>query len=207
MFNPFNRIPEGPTRTATQAVSVVFLMGGLAWASVPFYDWFCRVTGFGGATNVVSTGSDVILDQTITVRFDSSTARDMPWTFEPVQREMEVRIGETALAFYEATNPTDQPIAGAASYNVAPYEAGAFFDKIDCFCFEQQVLQPGETINMPVTFFVDPAIVDDREGQYVHTITLGYTFHRNDLPEEIEQAALGADEQAALDIGTTPDLN
>jgi len=198
MFNPFSGIPEGPTRTASQAVSVVILMGGLAWASVPFYDWFCRVTGFGGATNVVSTGSDVILDQTITVRFDSSTARDMPWTFEPVQREMEVRIGETALAFYEATNPTDEPIAGAASYNVAPYEAGAFFDKIDCFCFEQQVLQPGETMNMPVTFFVDPAIVDDREGQYVHTITLGYTFHRNDLPTE----------QAALDISQPmTDLN
>ena len=189
-WNPFNCIPEGPSRTATQAVSVVVLMGGLAWASVPFYDWFCRVTGFGGVTNVAEAGSDVILDQTITIRFESATARDMPWTFEPVQREMEVRIGETALAFYEATNPTDEAIAGTASYNVAPYEAGGFFDKIDCFCFEQQVLQPGETINMPVTFFVDPAIVDDREGQYVHTITLGYTFHRNDLPTE----------QAALDV-------
>ena len=189
-LNPFKRIPEGPNRTAAQAVSVVVLMGGLAWASVPFYDWFCRVTGFGGVTNVASTGSDVVLDETITVRFESSTARDMPWTFTPVQREMEVRIGETVLAFYEATNPTDQPIAGTASYNVAPYEAGGFFDKIDCFCFEMQVLQPGETINMPVTFFVDPEIVDDYEGQYIHTITLGYTFHRTDLPETTEQAAL-----------------
>lgn len=189
-LNPFNRIPEGPTRTATQAVSVVFVMGALAWASVPFYDWFCRVTGFGGATNVVASGADTVLDQTITVRFDSATARDMPWTFEPVQREMEVNIGQTVLAFYEATNPTDEPIAGSASYNVAPYEAGAFFDKIECFCFEQQVLQPGETISMPVTFFVDPAIVDDREGQYVHTITLGYTFHRNDLPADYENTAL-----------------
>ncbi|MEL6959222.1 MAG: cytochrome c oxidase assembly protein [Pseudomonadota bacterium] len=191
-FNPFNRIPEGPSRTAAQAVSVVVLMGGLAWASVPFYDWFCRVTGFGGATNVVATGSDTILDETITVRFASALERDMPWTFEPMQREMEVRIGETVLAFYEATNPTDQPIAGSASYNVAPYEAGGFFDKIDCFCFEQQVLQPGETVQMPVTFFVDPAIVDDREGQYVHTITLGYTFHRNDLPEDYDTASVDA---------------
>jgi len=170
--NPFKYIPEGPNRTAVQAVSVVLLMGGLAWASVPFYDWFCRVTGFGGVTNVATTESDTILDQTITIRFESSTARDMPWTFKPAQREMEVRIGETALAFYEATNPTEDPIAGAASYNVAPYEAGAFFDKIDCFCFEQQILQPGETINMPVSFFVDPAIVEDYEGQYIHTITL-----------------------------------
>ncbi len=187
--NPFKYIPEGPNRTAVQAVSVVLLMGGLAWASVPFYDWFCRVTGFGGVTNVATTESDTILDQTITIRFESSTARDMPWTFKPAQREMEVRIGETALAFYEATNPTEDPIAGAASYNVAPYEAGAFFDKIDCFCFEQQILQPGETINMPVSFFVDPAIVEDYEGQYIHTITLGYTFHRNDLPQDYEQAA------------------
>lgn len=197
-LNPFQRIPEGPARTATQAVSVVLLMGALAWASVPFYDWFCRVTGFGGATNVAQAGSDTVLDETITVRFESATARDMPWTFKPVQREMEVRIGETVLAFYEATNPTSEPVAGSASYNVAPYEAGAFFDKIDCFCFEQQVLQPGETINMPVTFFVDPGIVDDYEGQYIHTITLGYTFHRNDLPQEVEQAALAAEQPTDL---------
>lgn len=189
-LNPFKRIPDGPNKTAAQAVSVVILMGGLAWASVPFYDWFCRVTGFGGVTNVATTGSNVILDQTITVRFESATARDMPWTFEPVQREMEVRIGETVLAFYEATNPTDQPVAGSASYNVAPYEAGKFFDKIDCFCFEMQVLQPGETVNMPVSFFVDPEIVDDYEGRYIHTITLGYTFHLNDMPEMSEQASL-----------------
>jgi cytochrome c oxidase assembly protein subunit 11 len=197
-LNPFNRIPDGSNRTAAQAVSVVVLMGALSWASVPFYDWFCRVTGFGGVTDVVATGSETVLDQTITVRFESSVARDMPWDFKPVQREMEVRIGETVLAFYEATNPTDQPIAGSASYNVAPYEAGGFFDKIDCFCFEQQVLQPGETVNMPVTFFVDPAIVDDYEGRYIHTITLGYTFHRNDLPEDTEQAAL--DTQPVIEL-------
>ncbi|SMX37061.1 cytochrome c oxidase assembly protein [Octadecabacter ascidiaceicola] len=189
-LNPFNRIPEGPNRTAAQAACVVVMMGALSWASVPFYDWFCRVTGFGGVTNIAANENQTILDQTITVRFASSVAADMPWDFKPVQREMEVRIGETVLAFYEATNPTSEPIAGTASYNVAPYEAGAFFDKIDCFCFEQQILQPGETISMPVSFFVDPAIVDDREGQYVHTITLGYTFHLNDLPVDYEQAAL-----------------
>ncbi|PVA05773.1 cytochrome c oxidase assembly protein [Thalassorhabdomicrobium marinisediminis] len=189
-LNPFNYIPEGPSRTATQAVSIVVLMGGLAWASVPFYDWFCRVTGFSGVTNVATSGSDRILDQTIKVRFESAVARDMPWEFKPLQREMEVRIGETVLAFYEATNPTDEPIAGAASYNVAPYAAGGFFDKIDCFCFEQQVLQPGETMNMPVTFYIDPDIVDDYEGRYIHTITLGYTFHRNNMPEAVQNASL-----------------
>ncbi len=180
----------GPNRTLAQTLSVVFVMGALAWASVPFYDWFCRVTGFGGITNVADAGSDVILDQTIKVRFDASIERDMPWTFKPVQREMELRIGETGLAFYEAHNPTDRPVAGQAAYNVTPYEAGVFFDKIDCFCFVEQVLQPGETVMMPVSFFVDPAIVDDREGQYVHTITLGYTFYEIDLPEEELQASI-----------------
>ncbi|KQI71184.1 cytochrome C oxidase assembly protein [Loktanella sp. 5RATIMAR09] len=181
---------KGTNRTLAQTVSVVILMGGLAWASVPFYDWFCRVTGFGGATNVAETGSDVILDETIKVRFDASLARDMPWTFKPEVREMEIRIGETGLAFYEAHNPLDVPIAGQAAYNVTPYEAGAFFDKIECFCFTEQVLMPGETVMMPVSFFVDPAIVDDREGQYVHTITLSYTFYEIDLPEEEIQASL-----------------
>ncbi len=180
----------GPKRTAAQAASVVVIMGSLAWASVPFYDWFCRVTGFGGATNVAETGSDVILDQTIKVRFDASLERDMPWTFKPEVREMEIRIGETGLAFYEAHNPLDVPVAGQAAYNVTPYEAGAFFDKIECFCFVEQVLMPGEMVMMPVSFFVDPAIVDDREGQYVHTITLSYTFYQIDVPDDEIQASL-----------------
>jgi len=190
---------QGPQRTATQAAGVVVLMGSLAWASVPFYDWFCRVTGFGGATNVVDAGSDVVLDQTIKIRFDASLEKDMPWTFTPEVREVEIRIGETGLAFYEAHNPLDVPIAGQASYNVTPYEAGGFFDKIECFCFTEQVLQPGETVMMPVSYFVDPAIVDDREGQYVHTITLSYTFYQIDLPEETTQAALTTPAQSAIE--------
>ncbi|CUH97943.1 cytochrome c oxidase assembly protein [Leisingera aquaemixtae] len=174
---------KGPRKTVLQLVGVVVLMGGLSWASVPFYDWFCRVTGFGGVTGVASTGSDTILDQTIKVRFDGSKERGMPWEFKPLQREMEVRLGETGLAFYEAYNPTDRPVAGQASYNVAPYQAGGFFSKIDCFCFTEQVLQPGERVQMPVTFYVDPEIIDDRDAKYVHTITLSYTFHEIDLPE------------------------
>lgn len=184
----------GPKRTLLQTLSVVFVMGALAWASVPFYDWFCRVTGFGGATNVAEAAPDVVLDETITVRFDASLERDMPWTFKPVEREMEIRIGEMGLAFYEAHNPSDVPVAGQAAYNVAPYQAGAFFDKIECFCFVEQVLQPSETVLMPVSFFIDPEIVDDYEGQYIHTITLSYTFYEIDLPEdEMQQAALGAE--------------
>jgi cytochrome c oxidase assembly protein subunit 11 len=166
-------------------------MGGLAWESVPFYDWFCRVTGFGGTTGVSEVASGEILDQTIKVRFDASLERNMPWQFTPMAREMKLRIGETGLAFYEAYNPTDKPVAGSASYNVAPYSAGGFFTKIDCFCFQEQVLAPGERVQMPVTFYVDPEIVTDRDAKYVHTITLSYTFYKIDLPEGvavIEQA-------------------
>lgn len=175
---------NGKSRTVVQLVAVVLFMGGLGWASVPLYDWFCRVTGYGGSTNVSTTGSDEILDRTIKVRFDASKERDFPWEFRPMQREMEVRIGETGLAFYEAYNPTDKPIAGQSSYNVTPFEAGLFFTKIDCFCFQEQVLQPGERVEMPVTFFVDPELVDDRDAKLTHTITLSYTFYQIDMPEE-----------------------
>ena len=189
---------EGKKKTVLQTGGVVVLMGALAWASVPFYDWFCRVTGFGGEPGVATAGSDEILEKTIKVRFDASKERDFPWSFKPMQREMEIRIGETGLAFYEAYNPTDRPIAGSASYNVTPYEAGGFFTKIDCFCFEEQVLQPGERVEMPVTFFVDPEIVTDRDAKYTHTITLSYTFYEIDLPEA--QAALVQDQETKTSL-------
>lgn len=179
---------RGPQKTAAQTVGVVLLMGSLAWASVPFYDWFCRVTGFGGEPGVAERGSDIVLDETITIRFDASLERGMPWKFKPVVRQMDLKIGETGLAFYEAYNPTDRPIAGSASYNVTPYEAGGFFTKIDCFCFEMQILQPGERVQMPVTFYIDPGITTDRDAKYVHHITLSYTFYETDLPAE--QASL-----------------
>lgn len=188
---------EGKTKTAFKLVGVVVTMGALAWASVPFYDWFCRVTGFGGVTQTADAGSDTILDQTIKVRFDASKERGMPWEFKPIQREMEIRLGETGLAFYEAYNPTDHPVAGQASYNVAPYAAGSYFTKIDCFCFTEQVLQPGERVMMPVSFYVDPEILEDREGKHVPSITLSYTFYEIDLPEQ----------HAALDTGTANNLN
>ncbi|WP_341233427.1 cytochrome c oxidase assembly protein [uncultured Sulfitobacter sp.] len=188
---------SGPAKTVAQTVSVVVLMGGLAWASVPFYNWFCKVTGFGGTPGQVSANAGDILDQTIKVRFDGSLNQGMPWEFKPAVTEMELRIGETGLAFYEAYNPTDKPIAGQASYNVTPYSAGPFFEKIECFCFTEQVLAPGERVQMPVSFFVDPEIVKDLDGKYVHTITLSYTFYEIDLPEGY----------AALDQGSQTNLN
>ncbi|MHA6263665.1 cytochrome c oxidase assembly protein [Arenibacterium sp. CAU 1754] len=188
---------SGPGKTVVQLVGVVVVMGGLAWASVPFYNWFCKVTGFGGVPAVAEAGSEQILDKTIKIRFDASLERDMPWTFKPVERTMELKIGETGLAFYEAHNPTDRPIAGSAAYNVFPYEAGGYFTKIQCFCFEEQVLEPGETVQMPVTFYVDPEIVNDMDAKYVHAITLSYTFYEIDLPEGY----------AALDGGEKTNLN
>jgi cytochrome c oxidase assembly protein subunit 11 len=177
------------TKTVLQLVGVVAVMGGLAWASVPFYDWFCRVTGFGGTTNVAEGTTGEILDREIKIKFDASKSRDMAWEFKPLQYEMTMRIGEEGLAFYEAYNPTDRPIAGQASYNVTPYEAGGFFSKIECFCFTEQVLQPGERVTMPVSFFVDPEIATDPDAKYTKSITLSYTFYEIDLPEQ-EQAAL-----------------
>ncbi len=172
------------TRTLLQLVGVAVLMGSLSFAAVPFYDWFCRVTGFAGTTARASAAPDTVLDRTLSVRFDASLAAEMPWRFRPLQREMTLRIGEVGLAFYEAYNPTDKPVAGIASYNVTPDAAGGYFTKIDCFCFEMQVLQPGERVEMPVTFYVDPAIVTDREGRFLRQLTLSYTFHLAPLPEE-----------------------
>lgn len=177
-------------KTLIPVIGVVAGMAAMAWAAVPLYDLFCRVTGYGGTTQIAAEGSDEILEQTVTVRFDASTARDMPWVFRPVQTTMDIRIGETGLAFYEAHNPTDRPVAGTASFNVTPLSIGGYFAKIECFCFTEQILQPGETVTMPVTFYVDPEIVTDPETADTHTITLSYTFFET-VPET--QAGLVTD--------------
>ena len=187
---------KSKNKTALRLAVLPVFMLAMAFAAVPFYDWFCRVTGFGGVTQVAVEASDEILDREITVRFDGSLDANMRWEFKPVQRTMTLRIGETGLAFYEAHNPTDEVIAGTASFNVFPYSAGYFFNKIQCFCFEQQVLQPGETVLMPVTFYVDPEIVDDREAKHVKNITLSYTFHVTDLPDQ--QASLATDTKTTV---------
>ncbi len=183
---------SGKQRTLMATVGTVVFMGAMGWAAVPLYDLFCRVTGYGGTTNVASAASDRISDHTVRVRFDGSKARGFPWEFRPVERSMEVRLGEMGLAFYEAYNPTDEVIAGTASYNVTPYSAGIYFTKIDCFCFELQVLQPGERVLMPVTFFVDPDMLDDRDARDNHTITLSYTFHPTDIPADYAALPGGA---------------
>lgn len=186
----------GKNRTLLQLLGVILLMGSLAWASVPLYDLFCRITGYGGTTAQSDQVSDVVLDQIMTINFDASKTRGMPWEFKPVERSMDIRIGETGLAYYEAYNPTDRVVAGSANYNVFPYDTGSFFVKLDCFCFEEQVLQPGERVLMPVSFYVDPEIVNDRDAKFAKRITLSYTFHEIDVPEDY--AASGANETTKL---------
>ena len=183
---------SGIQQSVAATVATIMFMGAMGWAAVPLYDLFCRVTGYGGTTNVAESAGDRILDETVRVRFDGSKARGFPWEFRPVERSMDIRLGEMGLAFYEAYNPTDEVIAGTASYNVTPYSAGVYFAKIDCFCFELQVLQPGERVLMPVTFFVDPDMLDDRDARDNHTITLSYTFHPTELPADYADLNTGA---------------
>lgn len=187
-------------KTALKLVGVAATMGALSFAAVPFYDWFCRVTGFAGTTSVAAAAPDVVLDRTVLIRFDASKDAGMPWSFRPQQTTMRVRIGETGLAFYEAHNPTDRIVAGTAAYNVAPDAAGGYFTKIECFCFTEQVLSPGETAIMPVTFYVDPEMVNDPEGKYVKEITLSYTFFETPLPKDAQsdQAALAVPASGAV---------
>lgn len=171
-------------KTLLWLVSMIVIMGSASFASVPFYNWFCRVTGYGGTPTLSKSNNLAPLKDTITVTFDGSKDAGLRWEFSPVEREIDIKIGETGLAFYEAYNPTDVAIAGQASYNVVPFSAGRFFTKIDCFCFEEQILQPGERVQMPVSFYVDPSILQDREAKFLNSITLSYTFYEIDLPVE-----------------------
>ncbi len=151
-------------------------MVGVSYAAVPLYDLFCRVTGYGGTTNTADVAPTTTLDRVMTVRFDSNVNRGLAWDFAPAQISQELKVGEPGLAFYRATNTSDKVLVGTATFNVTPQSAGYYFNKIDCFCFTEQVLQPGETVDMPVTYFIDPEIADDKDLDYVSTITLSYTF-------------------------------
>lgn len=167
-------------RLVLRLVAVVLIMGALSWIAVPFYSWFCRVTGFAGTTQVAVAPSETVLDETVRIRFDANVMPGLGWTFRPMQPEMTLRIGETGLAYYEAVNTGDTPLTGTASYNVSPDAAGYFFEKIECFCFTEQTLEPGQRVEMPVTFFVSPEMVKDRDAGHIRDITLSYTFFRTD---------------------------
>jgi cytochrome c oxidase assembly protein subunit 11 len=158
-------------------LTALVAMGAATWAAVPLYRIFCQVTGYGGTPLRAEKAPDTISDRTIVVRFDANVAPGMPWTFEPAQRTMEIKLGENALAFYKAHNTSQETVKGTASFNVSPDGAGAFFAKIECFCFTEQTLAPGESVDMPVSFFVDPSLAQDRDAHVIKEITLSYTFY------------------------------
>jgi cytochrome c oxidase assembly protein subunit 11 len=157
---------------------VVVFMVGASYAAVPFYDWFCRATGFNGTTQVATSApAEGPLARKISVRFDANVGPGLPWKFEPEQNEIEVRIGEVVTVFYTVTNQAARATTGVAAYNVAPLTVGAYFQKINCFCFTEQTMGPGEKREMPVVFYVDPALAKDSENDGLNTITLSYTFY------------------------------
>ncbi len=194
---PAARRNSANARVAISLAAVVCGMVGLAFASVPLYELFCRVTGFGGTTQVAEAVPETISERRITVRFNADVSPKLPWDFKPEETSVELRIGEPGLAFYVATNEAARPTTGTASFNVTPDKAGVYFSKVQCFCFEEQELKPGESMRMGVSFFVDPALLDDPGMADVETITLSYTFFRDldDLANEEEETASAADYQ------------
>ncbi|WP_306261744.1 cytochrome c oxidase assembly protein [Pararhizobium sp. IMCC21322] len=162
----------------TAAACVVFLsaMIGMSYAAVPLYELFCKVTGYGGTTQVAEAESDRVIDRQITIRFDANIAAGLPWKFKPTERQMVLQVGETGHAAYGFSNLAETRTIGTSTFNVTPQSAGAYFNKLECFCFTEQVLAAGESVEMPVVFFIDPAIADDPELDSVRTITLSYTF-------------------------------
>jgi cytochrome c oxidase assembly protein subunit 11 len=177
-MNPSTRNKNA--RIAMMAGGFAVVMVGAAFAAVPLYNLFCQVTGYGGTTQVATGEAGVILDREVTILFDANTHQNLPWSFEPVQRSITVRVGESSLAFYRATNTSNRPVTGMATYNVTPYKAAPYFSKLECFCFTEQTLQPGESVEMPVLFFVDPLIEENRRADDISTITLSYSFFETD---------------------------
>jgi len=169
---------------------VVALMVGASYAAVPFYTWFCQQTGFGGVTQVSEKAPDHVLGREIAVRFDSNVSPGLPWKFEPEQNEIKIHIGEVATVHYKVTNLAAREVTGQAGYNVSPPQVGAYFNKINCFCFTPQTLAAGEARDMTVVFYVDPSIAKDSDQDGLDNITLSYTFYR--LPDADRTADAGA---------------
>ena len=169
---------SGANRTVVFAcLASLAVMGGITAYSPTLYKIFCQVTGYGGTTQRVVAQSSKIVDRIITVRFDANVSPQLPWKFEPVQNTMDVKLGENSIAFFRATNLSDKPLTGTAAFNVAPDTMGLYFNKIQCFCFTEQTLQPHQSIEMPVTFYVDPKMLDDRDTRDLGNVALSYVFY------------------------------
>jgi cytochrome c oxidase assembly protein subunit 11 len=169
-------------KIALIAAAAPITMFGAAYAAVPLYELFCQVTGFGGTTQVATRAAERVLDQTVTVRFDANTGDGIPWDFAPEKRSVQLRVGENGLAFYRVTNTSNRPVTAVATYNVTPHQAGLYFQKLECFCFQDKTLQPGETAELPVIFYVDPEMATAPEMANVKEITLSYTFFESGDP-------------------------
>lgn len=183
-------------RLGLTVMGVVAFMVGLSFAAVPLYDAFCRVTGFGGTTQTADALPDTILERTVTVQFNADTSAKLPWDFKPEERSIEVKLGQRGITAFSAQNKTNAPTAGTALYNVTPLKAGKYFHKIQCFCFDEQILTPGQQVSMPVLFFVDPAMDEDPNMKEVKTITLSYSFYPADskaLEEALDTLYNGGD--------------
>ena len=198
--------PRRNRAVALALAGIVAGMAGMAYAAVPLYSLFCQVTGYGGTTQRVEQYSDRVLDRTITVRFDTNISGGIPWDFAPVRRDMTIKIGETAKIHYSATNAFSAPTSGRATFNVTPPLAGSYFNKVECFCFTDTTLKPGETLDMPVVFYVDPDIVDVPELKDLTTITLSYTFFPIDIDKDKPVAAAPPPEGAATIINADANL-
>lgn len=186
---PAPSLDQRNRRTLTLALLAALAMLGLGYAAVPLYDLFCRATGFGGTTQRATEAQATAAAQTgqrlgasaggrsFSIRFDANLARGVPWTFRPLQVTDTVAIGQRDMAIYTARNNSDRPVTGTATFNVEPEQAGIYFNKVQCFCFTEQTLQPGQEVRMPVIYYVDPAALDDPNMDGVEQITLSYTFH------------------------------
>lgn len=194
------KVQRSNVRIAFLCLAFFSAMVGLAYASVPLYQLFCQITGYGGTTQRAELTPTTVLDKTINVRFDANVGDSaLGWSFKPVERQVTLKIGETMQISYEAVNRLDVPTTGTATFNVTPQAAGAYFNKMQCFCFTETTLQPGEKLDMPVVFFVDPAIVEAVETKNIGTITLSYTFFEIDEPTNVSAIA-----PADVVVPTTP---
>jgi len=192
-----NKLKRRNLRLAVTVLAVPIAMVGASFAFVPFYDAFCRALGLDGTTQIASAPSTRTEDIPMTVRLDSYVDKELPWEFYPAQKTVTMKIGETVTAHYVAKNISDQPTTGTATFNVTPEKTGLYFNKIDCFCFQEQTLQPGETVDMAVSFFVDPEMIDDSTTDEVRTITLSYTFFRS-LEDMMKEASVDTEETAQV---------
>lgn len=194
-------------RVAAIALTGAAVMVGAAFALVPYYDAFCRAIGIGGDPQIVAENTTQAIDRPITVRFDANTDPQLAWRFKPSQPSVTAKLGETVVVHYTATNIGDQPSTGTATFNVTPDKIGQYFNKIECFCFQEQTLAPGQTVEMGVTFYVDPELARDEHTEEVKTITLSYTFFRSKDGFPVEDSAdnrTGQIKSAALEArGTT----